>query len=127
MAEESTDEMIVLELSDTELIEGSSILNETLTQDQREEITSIVQEIQGVNSRELIDFTSQEFTIPGNLTNQWHKAISSAELDTLAGNNSSENTQYQTKWAVAVMKGKKVIISYNLKLFEFPSGIYTGL
>ena len=106
MAEDTVEEAIIFKLSNSDLIEGASVLTETLTQDEKQEISTIMQQIEGVSSRELIDFTLQEFTIPGNATNQWHKAISSAELDRLASNNSVENTQYQTKWAVAVMKGK---------------------
>ena len=76
------------------------------TSEEREEICRVVDELESVNSRELIDFTSQE-----NATaNPRHKLVSPAELDRLANKNSSDNTLYQTKWATTVMKGKKTFI-----------------
>ena len=72
---------------------------DTLTQEEAEEIANVVSVLDNVNSRELIDFCSQENTLR-------HKGIDDSELDRLAGKNSAIMTIYQTKWARAVMKDK---------------------
>ena len=104
MAEIDADETIILDICDSESIKENYLFTDNLTQDEKEEICNIVQQIDGVNSRELIDFTSQEFTIPGKLANPHHKSVSTAELDCLANKNSTENTQYQTKFLYISIK-----------------------
>ena len=74
-----------------------------LTQEEKEEMYVLVNELEGVNSRELIDFTSQQDAASEPPR---HKAINTQELDRLAHKNCAEQTHYQTKWAVAVMKGE---------------------
>ena len=108
VAEDHADD--TFNICDGQIFDSDAILTETLTQDEKEEMLTIVQGLEGINSRELIDFTSQEFTIPGNAANQRHKQVTSEELDRLANKNSAENTQYQTKWAVTVFKGTMWLI-----------------
>ena len=103
MAKAASEDIFTFDISDESLLETSNILTETLMQDEQEEIHTIVTALESVNSRELIDFTSQETTA---IVNPCHKAITDEELSRLASKNSAENTQYQTKWAVTVMKGK---------------------
>ena len=85
----------------------STIFTENLTQDEREEIATVVLMIEGANSQELINFT-----VPEN--NVGHKSVSESELDRLAGKNSAVTTQYQTKWAVTVTRG---MFEYFLNIF----------
>ena len=107
MANSVLEHVITFNISNDSLIEDSNILTENLTTDEQQEIHNIVTALEGVNSRELIDFTLQEPTAAA-IANPRHKAVTSEELDRLASKNSAENTQYQTKWAVAVMKGAQI-------------------
>ena len=103
MADGASEETITFELLDSSVLDGEIILGEDITEAKKQEMFAIVDQIDGVNSQELIDFTSQEFAQP---TKPRHKTITEQELDHLAGKNMAENTQYQTKWATTVMKGR---------------------
>ena len=61
----------------------------------------IVSELESVNSREVIDFATQQDTI----LPQRHKEVTDLELDRLASKNNAESTVYQTRWAITVFKG----------------------
>ena len=98
-------DVITFDILDDSVVLESNALTEKLTQEEKEEICRVIGEFEGANSAELVDFTSQEFAS----VTPHHKSVTPEELDRLAGNNSSENTTYQMKWAVTVMKG---IISY---------------
>ena len=69
-----------------------------MTQEEEEEVQNVVSLLDSVNSKELIDFATQQ-------TEHRHRSISEAELDPLAGKNNAQTTVYQTKWAIAVFKG----------------------
>ena len=62
----------------------SDIIVQNLTQDECAEIQNIVESIDGVNSCELIDFSSQE-------KNFHHKPISDEELDCLVVSSQEEH------------------------------------
>ena len=51
-----------------------------------------------------MDFATQQNATTAEMHPR-HKLVTSDELDHLAGNNSAEQTKYQTKWAIAVIKG----------------------
>ena len=123
MAEEGADNTIIFELPDGEIIEAHPVFNGKLTQDEREEISNIMKDIQADNGPESIQLQLDDPATYGQVTNQWHKSISSEELDQLASNNSSENTKYQTKWAVTVMRGKCTQYLYKFKPFSNIYGI----
>ena len=84
-----------------------NILDGKLTQEEAEEITAIVEQLESVNSRELIDFCTPP-------EEHRHKQITADELDRLAAKNNAESTIYQTKWAVTIIKG-----TYQCFLFKF--------
>ena len=62
-------------------------------------------QMDGANSREIIDFVCQECETAAATAAIRHKVVSPEELDRLAGKNSAESTLYQTNWAVRVIKG----------------------
>ena len=86
------------------MLETNQTFIDHLTQEEKEEICRVVEELESTNSREIIDFTDSQ-DAPLNI-HPWHKLVTNDELDRLAANNSSENTLYQTKWATTVLKGK---------------------
>ena len=71
-----------------------------------------VNELESVNSREVIDFVSQEYSCEAETVR--HKVITSEEFDRLARKNSTQSTNYQTNWAIKVIKG-----NYNVFLCYF--------
>ena len=91
-------EVITFNIYDESDMENSNIIVDNLTQEEREEIANVVSLIDSVNSRELMDFSTQE-----NPTR--HKPVSSEELNRLAGKNNAITTKYQTKWALTVLRG----------------------
>ena len=99
-------EVVTFDLSEANLIDANNLFNEKLTQEEQEEITTIVTELEAVNSCELVDFATQEVTAH-------HKQITQDELDRLARKNSADSTVYQTKWAITVLKG---IFHLNISL-----------
>ena len=104
-AEEASAAVICFDIIDSAVIDSDKILSETLTEEEKEEMYAIVSQLEGVNSRELIDFTSQENAPPATAAPPRHKVLTEKELDCLADNNSAQQTKYQTKWAIAVLKG----------------------
>ena len=91
-----------VELFEGDILNSDTILSETISEEQREELFKICDEIQHSTTREVIDFsTPEEAKLP-----QRHKHVSDKELDRLASKNSAETTLYQTKWAVTVFKGR---------------------
>ena len=105
-AGEASDPFVCFDIVDGTIIDNENILTETLTEEEKEEMYAIVKEFDHVNSRELIDFTLQE-TPPTAAAPPHHKVVRSEELDRLTDNNTTEQTKYQTKWAIAVFKGIK--------------------
>ena len=103
VAPDATEDAITFDLIEDNVFDGDIILDGNITEGEKEEMYAIVDQIDGVNSRELIDFTSQEFAPH---TKHRHKTVGEDELDRLGGKNMAENTQYQTKWATTVMKGR---------------------
>ena len=59
----SSAEVISFDIFDGTILSDNNSVTEKLTQDEREEICRLVNEMEGVNSAELVDFTSQEFAI----------------------------------------------------------------
>ena len=103
VVESASEDVVSLDIFDESILSDGTILDEKLTKEEEAEMYNIVEQLESVNSKELIDFTSQEFAaIPPR-----HKPVSSDELDRLAGKNSAESTSYQTRWAITVMKGTK--------------------
>ena len=94
----SLSDVITFDILDGEIVDSDSNLTETLTQDEREEIMNIVDALDSVNSRELIDFAMPTKELR-------HEAITSEELECLTSKNNAESTGYQTKWAITVFKG----------------------
>ena len=95
-------------LADDSSMDDFQIIGQ-LTQAEEEEIANVVSVLDGVNSREVIDFSMQQ-------PEPRHKGISNSELDQLAGKNNAITTQYQTKWAYAVFKAKYTIFSVNFRV-----------
>ena len=91
--------VISFDIFSDETVTNDIDIVDTLTQEEAEEIANVVSVLDNVNSRELMDFSSQENTLP-------HKGIDDSELDRLASKNSVITTVYQTKWARTVMKDK---------------------
>ena len=93
----------------------ASFFAEEMSYDEKEEIAILFSQVEGVNSKELIDFATQE-------TGGRHLTVSESELDRMASKNNAETTNYQTKWAVTVLRGKKNSFSFklihNLMLFK---------
>ena len=63
-----SEQVVHFDIYDESIFSGNNVLTENLTQDEREEIYRVVGEIEGANSREIIDFTSQEFTLKTHQT-----------------------------------------------------------
>ena len=99
---EASETQMNFEILDSVVIDSGTNFFEKLTQEEREEICKVVEQLDDVNAREIIDFTDSQEELP----NPRHKIVSNEELDRLAANNSSENTLYQTKWATTVIKGQ---------------------
>ena len=96
-AEEASASVIWFDIIDSAVIDSDKILSETLTEEEIEEMYAIVNQLEGVNSHELIDFTLQENAPPTAAAPPHHKVLTEKELDRLADNNSAEQTNYQTK------------------------------
>ena len=90
--------LITFDIFEGDLLNQDDVFTGNLTQEEQEEIKTIVSEIASVNSHELIDFATQEVA-------QRHKQVTPHELDRLASKNNADSTVYQTKWAITVLKG----------------------
>ena len=90
-------DIITFDIFDESDCDNNQIMVGHLTQEEEEEIHNVVSLLDSVNSKELIDFTSHENNIR-------HKPINLVELDRLAGKNNAITTNYQTKWALAVLR-----------------------
>ena len=99
----AADSIITFDIFHDSVLNETNDLSDKLTQEEKEEIYRVVEQMEGVNSREVIDFIDDDTTIAAMPTR--HKVITSEELDRLASKNSADSTAYQTKWAVTVMKG----------------------
>ena len=75
-----------------------NFLTEEMSKDEREEITTVVSLLDSVNSKELINFSTQQ-------TESRYRSVNESELDRSAAKNNALTMNYQTKWAVAVFKG----------------------
>ena len=100
----ASEQVVSFDIFEGDILDSSTILTENLTQEEKEEMYVLVNELEAVNSRELIDFATQQNATTAE-THPHHKLVTSDELDHLAGINSAEQTKYQTKWAIAVIKG----------------------
>ena len=96
---------ITFDIFDGNIQQDATILVDKLTQEEKHEILNIIEEMDGANSREIIDFVSQECETAAATATIRHKVVSPEELDRLACKNSAESTLYQTNWAVRVIKG----------------------
>ena len=101
MANNASDIAINFDLLGDPVVDTDRNLLDKLTKDEKEVICWVVDQLEHVNSCEIFDFTDSQDA----LVDPHHKIVSNDKLDYLAGNNSSENTQNQTKWAVTVIKG----------------------
>ena len=90
-------DVITFDIFDDSDIENNQINVRNLTQEEQEDIANVVSLMDAVNSKELIDFSSQENALR-------HKPINPVELDRLAGKNNAITTNYQTKWALTVLR-----------------------
>ena len=113
MAEVANDDVITFDLYDDTELPNAVILDSNLTQEEQGEMIAIVEQIDGVNSWELIDFTSQEYAA---LAKPRHKVVTNEELDRLASKNMADNTLYQMKWSVTVIKGMWNCIKHDFCL-----------
>ena len=103
-ADEVFSDVISMDIFGENLLNSETILYESVSNEDKEDILKLVGEIESATSREVIDFTSQETpTLP-----QRHKSLTDADLDKLAAKNNAEATVYQTKWAITVFKGKNL-------------------
>ena len=94
---------IDIDLFEGDIIETENILTGNISDEQRDQLLKLVDQIDGSTSKEVIDFaTQEEAKLPSR-----HKSVTDEELDRLASKNSFEATVYQTKWAVTVFKGTK--------------------
>ena len=101
MAEASTSSVqvpIVFDLFSETDDPDFNFLSEEMSKDEKQEITTVISLLDSVNSKELMDFSTQQ-------TESRHRSINESELDRLAAKNNALTTNYQTKWAVAVFKG----------------------
>ena len=78
--------------------------NKSIPEEDKDQIDRVVTLMDSVNSREIIDFQSQE-------NEHRHRLVDEEELDLLAGKNSATATNYQTRWAVTVMRGTLQLVS----------------
>ena len=106
MADQADDrfsEVVSFDFLPEDLLDSDIILSENIDPANKEDIMSLVEQLNNATSREVIDFVSQDTPqLPLR-----HKGVTDAELDRLAAKNSAEATIYQTKWAITVFKGKK--------------------
>ena len=100
-SENLSDQVITFKLYDNSVLSEEGILTDKLTDEEYHEMCSIVTEFQGNNSRDLIDFLSQQ-------PEPHHKAVTPEELDRLASKNNAESTGYQTKWAITILRGNSI-------------------
>ena len=61
-----------------------------MSYDEKEEIAIVLSQLESVNSKELMDFATQE-------TGGRHLTVSKSEPDRLASKNNAETTNYTTK------------------------------
>ena len=111
MAEGSTgpaEQPITFDIFGDSDFNDGTFLVETMTNKEQEEIETVVELLDNVNSKELIDFATQQ-------TKHHHRHVNESELDRLAEKNNAQTTVYQTKWAVTVLKGKKN--TYSVKIY----------
>ena len=90
--------VITFYIFDTNDSEDINYFAEELSKDEQEEVDRVLGLLESANSKELMDFQTQE-------TGARHISVSETELDRLAGKNNAQTTNYQTKWAVTVFKG----------------------
>ena len=110
MAEHDNNPMeaiITFDIFDGKELTEEDIFNTGISQDEVQEIANVVQAMDGVNSREIIDFCSQQ-----NETR--HRSVSDNELDRLAGKNNAITTNYQTRWALTIIQG--IYIKFQSKI-----------
>ena len=93
-------EVVILDLLDDIVLDKSTNLLDTLTEEEREEVENVVTLLDCAKEDSLQHF---ELTDESDSTGR-HKNINEEELDRLAGKNSAASTSYQTKWVVCVMK-----------------------
>ena len=107
MADLSTspvEQPIFFDLLDVADPENMTFFAEKMSEEEEEEVAIVISQLEGVNSKELIDFATQE-------TEHRHLVVDESELDRLASKNNAQTTNYQTKWAVTVFKGNLINFS----------------
>ena len=67
VAEDALEPTVTFDIIEGNILDSSNIFTEELTQDEKQEMYDIVTELDHVNSREVIDFTSQENAPPAEI------------------------------------------------------------
>ena len=93
VAKAALNKVVSFDIFEGNILDGENIMTDNLTQEEKEEVYVLVNELESVNSHELMDFATQENAAKETLR---HKAVTAVELDHLANKNSAEQTQYQT-------------------------------
>ena len=100
-ADETT---VTFDLFSTEILNENSNILENLTEEEMTEVNHVVTLLETAEKNSLDDFEDPQET------ELRHKPVTDNELDRLASKNNANTTGYQTRWAVAVMKGAFILI-----------------
>ena len=100
-ADETT---VTFDLFSTEILNENSNILENLTEEEMTEVNHVVTLLETAEKNSLDDFEDLQET------ELHHKPVTDNELDRLASKNNANMTGYQTRWAVAVMKGAFILI-----------------
>ena len=93
------DAVVTFDIIEGNILDNGSNLFENLTEDEKQEVENVVTLLESAKEDSLKEFE------PGSNAAR-HNTVDSSELDRLAGKNNSQSTNYQTKWAISVIKGK---------------------
>ena len=107
MANAEDETVVTFDIIDNISVENDNIFA-NFTEEEKKEVENVVTLLEAAKADSLHDFENEN-----NLLR--HNPVDSTELDRLAGKNNAKTTSYQTKWAIAVVKGKLV----NLFLEKF--------
>ena len=100
MANSVSDMPVTFDLIDRIIVDSELTLLDTLTQEEKDEVTNVVTLLDAAKDNSLDQFEPNK----NSPFAARHKHLSDEELDHLAGKNSAQSTSYQTKWAVVIMK-----------------------
>ena len=89
---------ITFDLFNNSLLDNAENILTNLTEEKQNEVDQVVTLLECAKEDSLKDFENEN-----NLL--FHRPIDPTKLNCLAGKNNAISTSYQTKWAVAVLKG----------------------